>query len=98
MLASWVWVVVVGLALLTIGFFAAHTVASSWVGQRAEHGRAVASGLYLGAYYVGSSVGGTLGGVAYGVAGWPATVGFMVLLLVLAAITVWPLRPTASRA
>jgi YNFM family putative membrane transporter len=76
--------VVGGLALLTVGFFAGHTVASSWVGQRAEHGRAVASGLYLFAYYVGSSVGGTLGGVAYGAAGWPASVGFMVGLLALA--------------
>jgi MFS transporter, YNFM family, putative membrane transport protein len=96
MLASWVAVVVAGLALLTVGFFAAHTVASSWVGRRAEHGRAVASGLYLGAYYVGSSVGGTLGGVAYGLAGWPATVGFMVVLLALAAVTAWPLRPSPA--
>ncbi|MEJ2886869.1 MFS transporter [Actinomycetospora aeridis] len=93
MLAPSVGVVVAGLALLTVGFFAAHTVASAWVGRRAEHGRAVASGLYLGAYYVGSSVGGTLGGVAYGLAGWPATVGFMVLLLTLAAAVVRPLRP-----
>jgi YNFM family putative membrane transporter len=76
--------VVGGLALLTVGFFAGHTVASSWVGRRAEHGRAVASGLYLFAYYVGSSVGGTLGGVAYGAAGWPASVAFMVGLLALA--------------
>jgi YNFM family putative membrane transporter len=90
MLTSWVAVVIVGLALLTVG---AHTVASSWVGRRADHGRAVASGLYLGAYYVGSSVGGTLGGVAYGLAGWPGTVAFMVALLALAAVTAWPLRP-----
>ncbi|MHC1558220.1 MFS transporter [Actinomycetospora sp. C-140] len=95
MLAPWVAVVVAGLALLTVGFFAAHTVASSWVGRRAEHGRAVASGLYLAAYYVGSSVGGTLGGVAFGLAGWPATVGFMVVLLALAVVTAWPLRPEA---
>jgi YNFM family putative membrane transporter len=73
--------VIGGLALLTVGFFAGHTVASSWVGRRAAHGRAVASGLYLFAYYVGSSVGGTLGGLAYGVAGWPATVGFILALL-----------------
>jgi MFS transporter, YNFM family, putative membrane transport protein len=84
-LASLLWLVVAGLALLTVGFFAAHTVASAAVGRRADHGRAVASGLYLGAYYVGSSVGGTLGGVAFGLAGWPATVGFMLALLGVAA-------------
>lgn len=92
MLAPWVGVVVTGLVLLTVGFFAAHPVASAWVGRRAEHGRAVASGLYLGAFYVGSSVGGTLGGVAYGLAGWPATVGFMAVLLALTVAVVWPLR------
>ncbi len=89
--------VVGGLAVLTVGFFAGHTVASSWVGRRAEHGRAVASGLYLFAYYVGSSVGGTLGGVAYGAAGWPATVAFMVGLLALAVGAVVTLG-RASRA
>lgn len=92
MLVPWVGAVVAGLALVTVGFFAAHTVASAWVGQRARHGRAVASGLYLGAYYVGSSVGGTLGGVAYGIAGWPATVAFMVVLFALAALVARPLR------
>ena len=86
-------VVIAGLALVTVGFFAAHTVASSWVGQRAEHGRAVASGLYLFAYYVGSSVGGTLGGVVFGVAGWSATVAFLVALLAATAVVVLPLRP-----
>ncbi|PVZ10934.1 MFS transporter [Actinomycetospora cinnamomea] len=89
-LTSWLAVVVASLALLTVGFFAAHTVASAQVGRRAAHGRAVASGLYLGAYYVGSSVGGTLGGIAYGLAGWPATVGFMVALLGLAAVVAVP--------
>ncbi|MDD7941117.1 MFS transporter [Actinomycetospora lutea] len=92
MLMSWVAVVIAGLVLLTVGFFAAHPVASAWVGRRAEHGRAVASGLYLAAFYVGSSVGGTLGGVAYGLAGWPATVGFMAVLLALTVAVVWPLR------
>lgn len=80
-------VVIAGLAVLTVGFFAGHTVASAWVGRRATHGLAVASGLYLFAYYVGSSVGGTLGGVAYGAGGWSATVVFMLALLALAAVT-----------
>jgi MFS transporter, YNFM family, putative membrane transport protein len=97
MLTTWLAVVIAGLVLLTVGFFAAHTVASSWVGRRAQHGRAVASGLYLGAFYVGSSVGGTLGGVAFGLAGWPATVGFMVVLLALAGVTARPLREPGAR-
>jgi MFS transporter, YNFM family, putative membrane transport protein len=86
-LVPWLPAVIGGLALLTVGFFAAHTVASSWVGRRAAHGRAVASGLYLFAYYLGSSVGGTVGGVAFGAGGWGATVAFtLVLLAVTAAV------------
>ena len=88
-----------GLGLLTVGFFAGHTMASAAVGRRAEHGRAVASGLYLFSYYLGSSVGGTLGGVVFGAAGWSATVGFLLVLLVAAAavtatLFAAPARPT----
>jgi YNFM family putative membrane transporter len=85
---------VVGLCLLTVGFFAAHGVASGWVAVRAAAGgRAVgqAASLYSFWYYVGSSVGGTLAGRAWDGAGWPAvavlagalTVGALVLSVVL---------------
>ncbi|WP_433800833.1 MFS transporter [Actinomycetospora sp. CA-084318] len=98
MLAPVLALVIGGLALLTVGFFAGHAVASAWVGRRAEHGRAVASGMYLFSYYVGSSVGGTLGGVVFGAAGWSATVGFLVLLVAGTAIVVLPLRPPPTAA
>ncbi|MGY1742884.1 MULTISPECIES: MFS transporter [unclassified Blastococcus] len=68
---------VVGLCVLTTGFFAAHGVASSWVATRAAYGeRAVgqAASLYSFWYYVGSSVGGTLAGRAWSTGGWPAVV------------------------
>jgi MFS transporter, YNFM family, putative membrane transport protein len=98
MLAPVLALVIGGLALLTVGFFAGHAVASAWVGRRAEHGRAVASGMYLFSYYVGSSVGGTLGGVVFGVAGWSATVGFLVVLLAATAVVVRPLTSRSSSA
>jgi YNFM family putative membrane transporter len=65
---------VAGLCLLTVGFFAAHGVASGWVAVRAAAGgRAVgqAASLYSFWYYVGSSVGGTVAGAAWDGAGWP---------------------------
>jgi YNFM family putative membrane transporter len=68
-------VFVTGLCLLTVGFFAAHGVASGWVAVRAAAGgRAVgqAASLYSFFYYVGSSVGGTVAGAAWDGAGWPA--------------------------
>ena len=86
--------VVAGLAVLTVGFFAAHGVASGWVAARAALGdRPVgqAASLYSFWYYVGSSVGGTLAGRAWAESGWPGAVavagtgfgGALVLALVL---------------
>ena len=40
-------------------FFAAHSVASGWIGPRARRAKGQASSLYLFSYYVGSSVAGT---------------------------------------
>jgi YNFM family putative membrane transporter len=71
------WCVVLGMCVLTVGFFAAHGVASGWVAVRAQlGGRAVgqAASLYSFWYYVGSSVGGTLAGRAWQDAGWPGVV------------------------
>jgi YNFM family putative membrane transporter len=66
--------VLLGLVLITAGFFAGHAVASSSVSRTAKTGRAQASALYQSAYYAGSSVGGTLGAVAFHAGGWEATV------------------------
>ena len=76
--------VLLGLALFTVGFFAAHTSASGMVGRRATTGRAQASALYLLAYYAGSSLGGWAGGLAYERAAWPGVVGYVGALLVIA--------------
>ncbi|HLU53930.1 MAG TPA: MFS transporter [Pseudonocardia sp.] len=77
--------VLAGLLVVTVGFFGAHSVASSWVGRRAsvlpDGSPAVASSLYLFAYYLGSSVGGAVGGVAYDLGGWPAVVAYVTALL-----------------
>ena len=67
-------VVLLGLVLITAGFFAGHAVASSAVSRTAKTGRAQASALYQSAYYLGSSAGGTLGAVAFHAGGWAATV------------------------
>ena len=63
-------VIIAGLGIATIGYFAAHGIASAWVARRAQVGRAQASAIYLFAYYLGSSVLGTLGGYAWVAWGW----------------------------
>lgn len=57
------WIILFGMTVLTTGFFAAHSVASSWVGHRAKRARGQASSLYLFSYYAGSSIAGTVGGI-----------------------------------
>jgi YNFM family putative membrane transporter len=76
-----------GVGLVTAGFFGGHSIASSWVGLRAEKAQAQASALYLFFYYLGSSVAGWVGGWALARAGWLGVVAF-VGALALAALLV----------
>lgn len=78
-LSSDILLVLLGLVLITAGFFAGHAVASSSVSRTATRGRAQASALYQSAYYVGSSAGGTLGAIAFHSGGWAGTVALGVL-------------------
>ena len=64
--------ITVGLLVFTFGFFATHSVASSWVSSRSAGSRGQASAMYLLAYYLGSSTFGALVGLAYQYGGWPA--------------------------
>ncbi|MEU5028405.1 MFS transporter [Streptomyces milbemycinicus] len=85
--------VLLGLVLITAGFFAGHAVASSSVSRAAKTGRAQASALYQTTYYVGSSVGGTLGALAFHAAGWSGTVVLgLVAVAGAAAITLYATR------
>ncbi|MFI6939498.1 MFS transporter [Streptomyces sp. NPDC050418] len=79
--------ILLGLVLITAGFFAGHAVASSSVSRTAATGRAQASALYQSAYYIGSSAGGTLGALAFHAGGWPATV-VLGLIAVLGVVSV----------
>jgi MFS transporter, YNFM family, putative membrane transport protein len=69
--------VILGVALITWGFFGAHTIASSWVGLRAPGARPQAAALYLFFYYIGSSLIGWLGGVFFAHGGWLAVVALL---------------------
>ncbi|MFD6426166.1 MFS transporter [Streptomyces sp. NPDC060198] len=85
--------VLLGLVLITAGFFAGHAVASSSVSRTATTGRAQASALYQSAYYLGSSAGGTLGAVAFHAGGWTGTVGLGLLAVAgVVSVTVYGSR------
>ncbi len=78
--------VVLGLVLLTAGFFAAHAVASGWMPVVAGPLGTRASGAYVTAYYAGSSVVGALTGLAWSAGGWPATAAAVGATIVAAAL------------
>jgi YNFM family putative membrane transporter len=98
MLADSLPAIVVGLVVFTGGFFAAHSVASGWVGARAPAtSRGQASALYQFAYYAGSSVGGVAGGSAYAAWGWFGMTVLLCCWIALAACgVVLALRRTAA--
>jgi len=73
--------IVGGMALFTFGFFASHSIASSWVGRRASAPQALASALYLFFYYLGSSLVGCLCGVLWQHGGWSGVVALLGSLL-----------------
>nr|WP_240355944.1 MFS transporter [Pectobacterium polaris] len=75
-----------GMMLFTAGFFAAHSVASSWIGQRARRAKGQASSMYLFSYYLGSSLAGTLGGFFWHSFGWMGITVFLSALLLLALV------------
>lgn len=77
--------ILLGLAILTFGMFASHSVASGWVSFRARRSKAFAASLYLFAYYQGGSLIGAVGGLFYQEAGW---VGIVVLTTALGLLGV----------
>ncbi|GHC29643.1 MFS transporter [Kushneria pakistanensis] len=91
-LASPVIMIMIGMLIFTFGFFAAHSIASGWVGQRATQARGQASSLYLFSYYLGSSLAGTLGGAFWTMGGWNGVVAFITALLLIALLAGLRLR------
>lgn len=79
-------IIFTGMLLFSAGFFAAHSVASSWIGPRAKRAKGQASSLYLFSYYLGSSIAGTLGGVFWHQFGWAGVASFIGSLLVISLL------------
>ncbi len=90
--------IVLGIALVTLGFFAGHGVASGTVGLFAGPNKAQAASLYLLSYYAGSSLLGTAGGWFWIAGGWPAVAGFVAALfgcaVLLAGVLALAQRPS----
>lgn len=86
--------VLIGLALVGAGTFAAQAIATGFVGRLATSNRGAASGLYLAAYYLGGLAGTAVLGRIFDATGWTACVAAIGLSLATAlALTTRLTRP-----
>lgn len=56
-LSPWLWMVALGLAVLCLGFFTAHSLTASSIGDLVTHHKGSAASLYLVSYYIGVVLG-----------------------------------------
>jgi len=78
--------ILLGLILFSAGFFAAHSVASSWISCYVKIAKGQASSLYLFFYYLGSSIFGTFGGYFWVLFGWMGISLFIVIMIFIGII------------
>ena len=90
------WTVVAGLTLCCSGVFVAQATTTSYIGLAAEHGKALAVGLYVTCYYVGGSVGAELPGLLWRFGGWPACVALVILVQLATILLTWTCWSAAS--
>ncbi|MDR8411414.1 MFS transporter [Nonomuraea sp. 3-1Str] len=83
--------IVAGLGVLTFAFLGTHSLVSGWVSDRAQRvgvGVGQAAGLYLLAYYAGSSVFGALAAYQWQTAGWSGVITGAIVLTAAAGLLV----------
>ncbi|OOV88986.1 MFS transporter [Oceanospirillum linum] len=74
-------VIITAMGIFTFGFFGAHSIVSSWVGQASNEYKAQASALYLLFYYAGSSLIGSVGGYFWSHWQWFGITGLVLTLV-----------------
>ncbi|ORT99823.1 major facilitator superfamily MFS_1 [Anaerovibrio sp. JC8] len=81
--------IIVGMGIMTFGFFGAHAAAISWSCKVDKSDKARITALYMFFYYMGSSLIGSGGGLFFSRFGWPGIVFFLVAILSVALTVSW---------
>ena len=90
--------VVLGLAVMSMGVFAAQAASQGYVGVVARERRSTAASLYITVYYAGGGLGAVLPALVWTRGGWPATVALVVAVeagAALLAALAWSRRSAA---
>ena len=90
-------VLLLGVVVLTAGFFIAHAVASAWVGRLAQGARGLASSLCLLTADLGSGTMGSVGGWFWEYGHWPGVAALSGTLMLVALGLAISLRPLDSK-
>lgn len=85
-LFSSILMIMLGIILVTTGYFITHSVASSSVGATAKEAKGHAASLYLLFYYLGSSIIGSFGGWFWLHGGWNAIVALTAVFAIAGAL------------
>ncbi|AAM68103.1 MFS transporter [Buchnera aphidicola] len=81
-----IFIIILGLVIFSSGFFASHSIASSWIGFHAKIAKVQATSLYLFFYYLGSSIFGTFGGFFWFYLKWIGISSFIIIILIFAIL------------
>ena len=77
--------IILGLAVSAGCGLICQAISTGYVTITAKAGRSSAVGLYVTSFYIGGSFGAALGGLAWTLAGWPACVALVVVMLLIMA-------------
>jgi predicted MFS family arabinose efflux permease len=95
-LAGPLWTILLGLTISAACGLMCQSISTGYVTITAHAGRSSAVGLYVTCFYLGGAFGATLGGFAWTLAGWPACVVMVALMLTAMGIivaTAWAHAP-----
>ncbi|OTG60261.1 MFS transporter [Acinetobacter sp. ANC 4204] len=95
-LSASLFLIILGIGCVTTGFFIAHAIASSRVGELATSNKGHATSLYLLFYYLGSSIIGAYGGNIWQSYGWNGIVILNIFLILIALIVIFSIKPLHS--
>lgn len=84
LLSENIYIVIFGLGLFTLSFFAAHTMASQMTALRAKEGKSSATSIYWLFYYFGSSILGSGTGYILHATSWKFFIFFLIFSIVIA--------------
>jgi predicted MFS family arabinose efflux permease len=95
-LAGPLWLIVLGLTICATCGLMCQSISTGYVTITAQAGRSSAVGLYVTCFYFGGATGAALGGLAWTIAGWPACVLLVAVMLTIMGIivgTTWARAP-----